>query len=393
MTALPVIRLKHREGRRVRSGALWVFANEIVMDGAAKALAKGSLVHLAAASGAPLGVGYFNPRSLIALRLLGPPGVEIGREFFAQKIRAAETLRRRLFDAPYYRLVHAEGDGLPGLVADRFAESLVVQMTTAGIDRLAEDVLAAFEDVLTPANIVLRNDSPVRAIEGLDSYVRAAKGMAGRIGLEENGAQYLADLAAGQKSGWYYDQRENRAFMSRFANGARVLDAYCYTGGFGILAAKAGAREVTFLDSSDGALAAARETAEKNGVAERCRFVRSDAFAELERRTAQTESFDVVTCDPPPFIRARKDLEPGAKAYRKLARLAAGVTAPGGVLFLASCSHNISRERFALECAAGIFRAGRQGRLIRDAGAGPDHPVHPLLPETAYLKGLVYALD
>jgi len=224
-------------------------------------------VHLAAASGAPLGVGYFNPHSLIALRLLGPPGVEIGREFFAQKIRAAETLRRRLFDAPYYRLVHAEGDGLPGLVADRFAESLVVQMTTAGIDRLAEDVLAAFEDVLTPANIVLRNDSPVRAIEGLDSYVRAAKGMAGRIGLEENGAQYLADLAAGQKSGWYYDQRENRAFMARFAKGARVLDAYCYTGGFGILAAKAGAREVTFLDSSDGALAAARETAEKNGVA------------------------------------------------------------------------------------------------------------------------------
>jgi 23S rRNA (cytosine1962-C5)-methyltransferase len=203
--------------------------------------------------------------------------------------------------------------------------------------------------------------------------------------------RYFADMASGQKTGWYYDQRDNRAFVASLSRGKSVLDAYCYTGGFALAAARAGAKEVAGLDSSAPALALAEDAAAANGLS--CNFVRVDVFEELERLWASREKFYVVVADPPPFVKAKKDLEAGAKAYRKLARLAACVTAPGGFLLLASCSHNISPDRFAQECAAGVARAGRLARLIRQGGAPCDHPIHPMLPESAYLKALVYALD
>ena len=211
--------------------------------------------------------------------------------------------------------------------------------------------------------------------------------------VQENGARYLADPQAGQKSGWYYDQRDNRRFIAGLARGKRVLDAYCYSGGFAVLAAVQGAAHVTGLDSSAPALDLARAAAQVNGVDALCTFRKAEIFAELERLGHTTERFDLVIADPPPFAPSRKDVETGARAYRKLARLAASLVAPGGYLMLASCSHNMPAERFALECAAGIGRAGRSARLIRQAGAGPDHPVHPMLLETAYLKALAYAVD
>ena len=392
-TRFPLVKLRPKEGRRVRAGAPWVFSNEIEMDGPTKALAPGTLVSLADAGGIVLGTGYFNPKSLIAVRLLAGPNAALDQAFFVGKIRRALNLREQLFTSPFYRLVHAEGDGLPGLVADRFGDTLVVQITTAGIETLMETILAAFDEVIAPRTIVLRNDAASRALEGLGLDTRIAKGEAGRVTVEENGIRYFADAAGGQKSGWYYDQRENRAFMARLANGKTVLDAYSYTGGFGILAVAQGARDVVAIDSSEPALDVARAAADENNVGASCHFVKGEVFAELERRAAANERFDVVICDPPPFVRARKDLEPGAKAYRKLARLAAQLVSPGGFLFLASCSHNMPRDRFGIENAAGIARAWRFASEIRDAGAGPDHPVHPNLPETAYLKAMVYALD
>jgi 23S rRNA (cytosine1962-C5)-methyltransferase len=221
--------------------------------------------------------------------------------------------------------------------------------------------------------------------------VRVAQGAAGRVAVEENGARYFADLGQGQKTGWYYDQRDNRAFVAALAKGRTVLDAYSYTGGFGILAAKAGAKEVICLDSSEAALKLAEESAAANQVS--VRAVQGDVFEEMARLATAKEKFDIVLADPPPFVKSRKDLEPGAKAYRKLARLSAEIAAPGGLLLLASCSHNIPLDRFAAECAAGILKSGRSASLIHSAGAGADHPVHPMLPETAYLKALVYALD
>jgi 23S rRNA (cytosine1962-C5)-methyltransferase len=391
----PNIRLKPREGRRARTGAPWIFSNEIVMDASAKSLAPGSLVNVVGDDGRSFGTGYFNAATLVALRLFEVPAdTKIDHEFLAGRISRALTLRQALFDGPYYRLVHAEGDGLPGLVIDRFGDALVVQITTAGMESLLDSLLEAVKHAVNPSCVVLRADTPSRALEGLPLYSRTAKGNEPRrLEVEENGTRYFGDPIGGQKTGWYFDHRDNRAFMARLAKEKSVLDAYCYTGGFAILAARFGAREASGIDSSTPALHLAEEAAVANGVARACRFVKSDVMDELERLSAARECFDLVIADPPPFVPARKDLEAGAHAYRKLARLAASTTRANGYLMLASCSHNMPPERFAQECAIGIARAGRRGALIRQAGAGPDHPVHPMLPQTSYLKTLVYALN
>jgi 23S rRNA (cytosine1962-C5)-methyltransferase len=380
------------KGRRARGGSPWIFSNEIRMDAAAKGLAPGAIVNVRGEDGRGFGTGYFNPKSLIAVRLLAEEcDTVIGQEFFAERLARALKLRESLYAKPFYRLVHAEGDHLPGLVIDRFGDTLTVQIGTAGMEKQRGSLLAALDQLLSPATVILRGDAPSRTLEGLNSYVETVKGKGHRIAVEENGARYIADLTEGQKTGWYYDQRDNRAFIAQFAKGKSVLDAYAYTGGFGILAAAAGARETVCLDSSAPALALAEESARASNV--KIKAVKADVFEELERLIAAGEKFDIVLADPPPFVKSKRDLEPGAKAYRKLARLAAQVTAPDGILMLASCSHNIPPDRFAAESAQGLLRAGRSARLIRQAGAGPDHPVHPLLPESAYLKALVYALD
>lgn len=386
------IRLKPKSGRRAKAGAPWIFSNEIDMTAETKALAPGTLVNVAG-DDRVLGTGYFNPRSLIGVRLLDPEkDASIGKEFFVRHFARALALRTALYAKPYYRLVHAEGDGLPGLTLDRFDDVCVAQVTTAGMEALTQPMLEALDEVLSPRAVVLRNDTPWRALEGLENHVRAQRDeISSRIAIEENGARYFGDLRGGQKTGWYYDQRDHRAFMAGLAKGKSMLDAYCYAGGFAILAAKNGARETVGINSSQPALGLAEEAAAANKVA--CSFVRADVFEELERLIAEKQSFDIVVADPPPFVKARKDLEAGARAYRKLARLGALVTAKSGFLFLASCSHNIPMQRFADECALGILRTGRKASLIRQGGASGDHPVHPMLPETAYLKALVYALD
>ncbi len=393
MTAHPLIRMKPKEGRRARTGAPWIFSNEINMDAQAKALAPGALVHVQGDDGQNFGMGYFNPKSLISVRLLDPASNErIDAAFFTGRLKRALAIRETIYDAPFYRLVHAEGDGLPGVVIDRFGDVCSVQVTTAGMENLTPALLAALDNVIAPQTVILRNDTPSRALEGLENYVRVVKGeVSSRITVLENGARYFADLSAGQKSGWYYDQRDNHAFMAKLAKDRSVLDTYCYAGGFAIAAGLAGAKEVIGLDSSQPALTLAEEAAKANGIA--AQFVKADVFEELERLAARGDKFDIVIADPPPFVKSRKDLEAGAKAYRKLARLTAAVTAPGGFLFMASCSHNMPADRFALECGIGILRGERRASLIHQSGAGVDHPVHPLLPETAYLKALVYALD
>ena len=391
MSRKSIILPKSPKGRS-RSGSPWIFSNEIRMDEAAKSITPGAVVNVRGEDGRAFGTGYFNSKSLIAVRLWSNDcDVAIDRDFFTARLKRALALRTALYDKPFYRLLHAEGDGLPGLVIDRFDDTLTVQIGTAGMERQIEPLIQSLDIVLKPKTVILRNDAPSRALEGLELYVKTVKGEGHRIAVEENGARYFADLAEGQKTGWYYDQRDNRAFIAGLAKGKTVLDGYSYTGGFGILAAKAGAKEVVCLDSSAPALAIAEESARANGV--KIQAVKADVFEELERLKAAGETFDIVLADPPPFVKSKKDLEPGAKAYRKLARLAADVTAPGGLMMIASCSHNIPPERFAQEGAQGLLRAGRRGAMIRQAGAGPDHPVHPLLPESAYLKAIVYALD
>jgi len=248
--------------------------------------------------------------------------------------------------------------------------------------------------VLAPAAIVLRDDTAARALEGLSGEERVAFGaLEPPVEIAENGAKFLIDPIGGQKTGWFYDQRENRRFVSRFAAGARVLDLYCFAGGFGITAALAGADQVLGIDSSEAALGWAAASAKLNGAGERCRFARGEVFAELERLHGQGERFDLVIADPPAFARSKKDLGPALRGYRKLARLAAALVAKNGVLFIASCSHQVEPDAFAQEIRRGIHDAGREGRVILSSGAAPDHPVHPFLPESAYLKAETLVLD
>jgi 23S rRNA (cytosine1962-C5)-methyltransferase len=391
----PTVALEPARHKRAMAGHPWVYSNEVRMDAAAKALAPGTLITLAAADGRALGVATFNPHTLVAARILDRDAKrEIGRDFFAERIERALALRRRLYDEPYYRLVHAEADGLPGLVIDRYGDVAVAQLNTAGMAALESEVVAALETTLAPAAIVLRNDATARATEALADAARVAVGeVEGPVELRENGATFLADVRGGQKTGWFYDQRENRRFVAALAPGARVLDAYCFSGGFAITAARAGAAAVLGVDSSEPALALAAAAASRNGLDERCRFARGDVFAELERLGRANERFDVVAADPPAFVKSRKDLGPGLRGYRKLARLAATLVAPGGILFLASCSHNVTVEDFGESVRRGLADAERTGRILRASGAAPDHPVHPDLPESAYLKALTLALD
>jgi 23S rRNA (cytosine1962-C5)-methyltransferase len=234
----------------------------------------------------------------------------------------------------------------------------------------------------------------MRALEGLESYERWAKGERGEpIEIAENSGRFLADLSGGQKTGWFFDQRDNRALVAALAKDARMLDVYCYSGGFAIQAARSGAREVLAIDRSEPALALAAKAAGLNGVAARCRFERGDAFERLEALAGQGEKFDIVVADPPAFVKSKKELKQAARGYRKLARLVARTVAPGGFLFIASCSHHMTPELFAEQVARGLWDAERPGRILKAVGAAADHPVHPALPETAYLKGLLIALD
>jgi 23S rRNA (cytosine1962-C5)-methyltransferase len=394
MSAPPLIRLLPGRDRRVKAGHPWAFSNEVAMTPAARALPPGSVVRLEGDDGVRHGQWHFNPHSLIALRRLErDPETPLDAAWFAGRIEAAMRLRARLGLGAHHRLVHAESDGLPGLVLDRYGEAIALQANTAGMEAATPLILEALHGLLRPATVVARNDAAVRALEGLDQHARLLHGADGRARVEEGGLAFEVDLLGGQKTGWFHDQRENRRRVAALAAGETMLDAFCHTGGFGLVAARAGAREVTLLDRSEHALALAMESARANGLAARVRAERAEAMEALERMGAERRRFGVVVADPPAFAKARKDIPAALRAYQRLARLAAQVTAPGGVLFLASCSHHVGPGEFLDAAAQGLWRARREARLLWSGGAGPDHPVHPLLPESAYLKGLLFALD
>jgi len=389
---LPTVILRAGEDRRVRAGHPWAFSNEILMDADAKAIPVGSLATLRAPGGEALALVTFNPHSLIAARVLSTnPEAQVDALFIGRRLTQAAALRNRLIGVPYYRLIHAEADGLPGVIIDRFGDAFVVQVNTAGMDALTPVLLEALEAEFSPTTIILKNDSPVRELEGLKREVVVAKGEAGSIELIENDARFVADLSEGQKTGWFYDQRDNRRFMAGLAKDARVLDAYCYSGGFGVLAATRGAKSVVCLDRSQPALNAAQQAAALNGVDKIVSFRKSEVFEALEKE--KPRSYEVVICDPPAFVKSRKDLKTGAQGYRKLVRLAAPLVTKGGFFFVASCSHLVDPPLFAEQVRRGLHDAERSGRILLSSGAALDHPVHPNLPETAYLKAMVLQLD
>ena len=387
------IRLQAGRDRRVKAGHPWAFSNEVVMTPAAKALRPGSVVRLEGDDGVKHGAYHFNPHSLIAARRLSAdPEAACDAGWFRTRLAEALALRDRLFDVPHYRLVHAEADGLPGLVIDRYGDVVALQANTAGMEAATPLIVEALNELIAPRGIVARNDSAVRALEGLAEETALLHGDAAGAVVEENGRRFPVDLLGGQKTGWFFDQREHRARVSRLAEGATVLDAFCHTGGFGIGCAVAGAKQVTLLDRSEHALATARDAATMNGVAERVTTQRGEAMEALERMVGEGRRFDVVVTDPPAFAKTRKDQPAALRAYGKLARLAAALTERGGFLFIASCSHHVALGEFADAVAWGVHRARREARILHMGGAGPDHPLHPMLPESQYLKGILLHL-
>lgn len=397
--SLPIVTLLPGRDGRAKAGHPWIFSNEIQMNQDVKALTPGSLVTVAASKGEAMGTYTFNPNALICGRKLsGTPDARVDAAWATDRLRMA--LGRRSADPRHCRLVHSEGDLLPGLVIDRFGDVLVAQITTAGMERLKGELRSALDDLLKPRAIVWRQDTQARVLENLpvdDGVLVDGDLPQGPLPLEENGLAFMADVQGGQKTGWFYDQRANRAFMgqiaSRLPEGSEVLDVYCHIGGFGLNMLAGGAARAVLVDASSHALNLARQSAERQGVADRVETITAPAFDVMEQMATQNRRFGAVVCDPPAFIKNAKTMAQGLKGYEKVAKQGAALVKGGGYLTLCSCSHHASTEDFVAASVRGIRRAGRSGRILRLAGADTDHPQHLMLAENSYLKCLTVQLD
>lgn len=381
--------LKKGEERRLRTGHPWVYNNELDVGRARlRGLPPGEPVELRDHRGEPLASAYANPHSIIAARIVSrEPGVKLERDLLAERIGAAEALRRREFDAPYYRSVFGESDALPGLIVDRYGDVAVAQISTAGMERVRDDIVSVLRSEFGFRTVVLRNDTPARSLEGLESSVEVVGEAIGEtIAVEEGGGVFEAAPLSGQKTGWYYDHRANRARLASRVAGRRVLDLYSYTGAWGIQCALAGASEVRCIDSSANAIDLVTRNADRNGVADRVRAERSDAVRALKELRSAGERFDVVVLDPPAFIRRRKDRTKGFEAYRRTNGLAIQLLAPGGCLVSASCSAHLERTKHLEIIARVAYPFGLHPRVVGEGGQDRDHPLHPSLPETSYLR-------
>jgi 23S rRNA (cytosine1962-C5)-methyltransferase len=392
----PALYLKKNEDARLRRGHLWVFSNEIdVQRSPLTDFAPGDLAQIHAYDGKPVGVAYVNPATLVAARLLSrKSNLNVGPAFFKSRFGEALRLRQRLFDKPYYRLVFGESDGLPGLVVDRFDSVLSVQVSTAGMERLQHTAVEVLQEMFAPQAIILKNTGSQRQTEGLESYCREVCGQLPEpLIIEENGAKFRIDILRGQKTGWFYDHRASRLQTAQLARGLRVLDLFSYSGAWAVPAALAGAAEVACVDSSAAALELAAENAALNGVQERIRCIQSEAFEFLKAARDRQERFDLIILDPPALIKRKKDFKQGFEAYRRINDLALQLLAAEGWLVSASCSQHLSRENLQEILRSSARHIGRHLRFIAQGGQGPDHPIHPAIPESEYLKTFFCAVS
>ena len=384
--------LKKNEDRRLRAGHLWIFSNEVdVKRHPLTAFEPGEMAQICDAGGRILGTAYVNPASLITARIISRrPDAVLNEALLQQRLVRAAELRDRLFGIPFYRLCHGEGDWLPGLVIDRYGDTFSVQMTTAGMDSRRDAVCSVLAD-LGAANIILRNDVSVRTMEQLPLEVSTALGHCPEeLTVLESGASFTVSLTEGQKTGWFYDQRPNRLEAARYAQGGTVLDAFCYAGAFGVMAARNGATSVTFLDASRQALDLAQKNLSANAPDCPGDIVAGDALDTLAGLREEGRRFNVVCLDPPAFIKRKKDAEQGLRAYRRVNDLGLQLVEDGGILISCSCSHHLEAETLRRLIAQAASRRGLHAQVLYQGFQGPDHPIHPAMPETAYLK--VFAL-
>ena len=393
--SLPSLRLKANADRRLRAGHLWVYSNEV--DTAATPLSgfqPGDQAILEAAGGKPLGIVGVSPNNLICARLLSRDlKHSLDKSLLVHRIQVALSLRDRLFDQPCYRLIYGDSDLLPGLVVDRFNDHLVVQLASATMERNRDAVLEALVQVLKPRGVLWKNDSSARDAEGLERYVDTAFGVVpGWVALEENGVKFEAPVLQGQKTGWFYDHRMNRARLAPYVKGKRVLDLFSYIGGWGVQAAAFGASEVFCVDASAFALDGVERNAALNGVAEKMTCVEGDAFEAMKELKNAEERFDVVITDPPAFIKRKKDIKNGEAAYCRLNETAMRLLTKDGILVSASCSMHLEEDNLQNILLGSARHLDRNIQLLERGAQGPDHPVHPAITETRYIKSLICRL-
>ncbi|MFB9887824.1 class I SAM-dependent rRNA methyltransferase [Balneatrix alpica] len=391
--SLPVLRLLPKADRRLRAGHLWIYSNEVdVAQTPLKGFSAGEQVWVENSAGKGMGVAYVNPNTLICARLISRDAkYPLSKSLLVHRLNLALSLREKAFSKPYYRLVYGEADGLSGLVVDRFGDYLVVQISTAGMELQRQAIVEALVQVVKPMAILFKNDGKFRAVEGLAEYVEDAYGsMPDQVELEENGVRFLAPVREGQKTGWFYDHRLNRARVQHYAPGLKVLDVFSYVGGWGVQAAAAGAASVTCVDASALALQQVAANAQLNGVGERVQTLKGDAFETMKQLINEGERYDMVILDPPAFIQRRKDIANGEQAYQRANQLAMRLLAKDGLLVSASCSMHLQTERL-LDMVRATGRAtDRHVVLLERGGQGADHPVHAAISETEYLKSLLF---
>ena len=390
---LPTLQLKPQADRRLRKGHLWIYSNEVdVVSTPLKLFEAGQQVEVRAAKGASLGIATVNPNNLICARLISrDAGSPLDRSLLVQRLRQAQSLRERCFSQPYYRLVYGDSDLLPGLVVDRFAGVLVVQIASAGMERLREDIVAALVEVVNPTGILLANEHSARELEHLPLYTELAYGeVPEHVELIENNTRFLAPVRTGQKTGWFYDHRLNRARLQQFVVGKRVLDVFSYIGGWGLAAAQAGAASVVCVDASESALQGVQRNAEHNGFKARVSVRHGKAIAVMKAMIEDGLEFDVVVLDPPAFIKKRKDHKAGLAAYRHINELGMRLLGPDGILVSGSCSMHLATQELEEVIQGAARHLDRHAQLIARGSQGPDHPVHSAIAETEYLKALFY---
>ena len=384
------IRLKRGEERRLRSGHPWVFSNEIAETRGEREA--GVAAEICDAGGAYLGTGYYNPHSLIAARILSRTREDIDTpQFFRTRFEEALAYRQAIYPGlTTFRLIHGEGDRLPGLVVDKYGDYLSVQFLTWGMERRRELVVAALRDLFHPLGIVARNDVAVRGLEGLPETVEVLDGLSPDVvEMEEHGLRFRVDLISGQKTGHFLDQKDNHLLLRELAPGKEVLDCFSYSGSWGVHAAFFGAKQVTCVDISPRAVALARENARLNEVDSTMEFETVDAFERLRSLKGEGRRFDVVVMDPPAFVKSKKALREAEKGYLTINRRAMELLRPGGYLITCSCSFHMGRETFREVLTRAAAQAGRTMRLITARTQAPDHPILLAVPETEYLKCVV----
>ncbi len=378
--------LKPKEDRRIRGGHLWVFSNEIAE--VENADYDGGIVDIFDSRRKFLGRGYYNRNTLIAARLLSRHQDNIDSSFFDKKIREAVAFRRRLLPGlESCRMVYSESDGLPGLIVDKYGPYLGVQILTHGMERFKNEILQTLTELFNPDGIILRNDTPYREMESLNTQPEIASGeIPDRVRIEENGISFWVDLKSGQKTGFFFDQRKTRAAVRGLARERKVLDCFSYTGGFSLNCALGGAPDVTAVDQSEAALAILRENAETNGLMTLISTAASDAFEFLRNGT---ERYDLIILDPPAFIKSRAKIKEGMAGYREINLRAMKLLNPDGILVSCSCSHHLSREDFLRMLRTASRDSGRGFRILGNSSQDIDHPVLLSMPETEYLKCVI----